>query len=304
MPIEFRCLQCNKLLRVGDDAAGKQAKCPGCGMVQVIPTPAVPVEPAARPRAPDPAFGGGPLGFDLNQLTGYADNPYAAPVSAAMPLGEVRRQTGPRTGPSWERDGASLASFFASARDFFLSPVQFYSQMRRTGGTWSPSGFAAAGSLVGCGLWMTYWLAYTLLLQNGPLQEMPPADPERVGYILGMLGAYCCCSGVMGPMALLAFAFCAAGLVHLCLQVLGAATYSYETTFRVVAYALGSTLLISIVPLCGFYLAFPVQLVYIAIGVKYAQETSTGAAVAGVMLPTMICGGGFTLLFVAAVMAA
>jgi hypothetical protein len=45
-------------------------------------------------------------------------------------------------------------------------------------------------------------------------------------------------------------------------------------------------------------------LVYIAIGVKYAQETSTGAAVAGVMLPTMICGGGFTLLFVAAVMAA
>ncbi len=30
MPIEFRCLQCGKLLRTGDDTAGKQAKCPEC----------------------------------------------------------------------------------------------------------------------------------------------------------------------------------------------------------------------------------------------------------------------------------
>lgn len=37
MSIEFPCSQCGKLLRVGDDAAGKQARCPSCGTVQAIP---------------------------------------------------------------------------------------------------------------------------------------------------------------------------------------------------------------------------------------------------------------------------
>jgi len=37
MPIEFRCIQCNKLLRCGDEGAGKQARCPQCGTVMPIP---------------------------------------------------------------------------------------------------------------------------------------------------------------------------------------------------------------------------------------------------------------------------
>lgn len=34
MPIEFRCVSCQKLLRVGDDAVGKKARCPDCGTIQ------------------------------------------------------------------------------------------------------------------------------------------------------------------------------------------------------------------------------------------------------------------------------
>jgi ribosomal protein S27E len=37
MAIEFRCTQCHKLLRIGDDAAGKQAKCPECGAILPVP---------------------------------------------------------------------------------------------------------------------------------------------------------------------------------------------------------------------------------------------------------------------------
>jgi phage FluMu protein Com len=33
MTIEFRCVNCNKLLRVNDEAAGKKAKCPECATV-------------------------------------------------------------------------------------------------------------------------------------------------------------------------------------------------------------------------------------------------------------------------------
>ena len=49
MPIEFRCTQCDKLLRTPDDTAGKQAKCPECGAILPVPSPA----------APAPGKGGG-----------------------------------------------------------------------------------------------------------------------------------------------------------------------------------------------------------------------------------------------------
>jgi len=38
VPIEFRCQECNKLLRVSDESAGKQARCPSCGAIGQIPS--------------------------------------------------------------------------------------------------------------------------------------------------------------------------------------------------------------------------------------------------------------------------
>jgi MoxR-like ATPase len=37
--IEFRCASCSKLLKVGGDSVGRQAKCPACGSVQAVPPP-------------------------------------------------------------------------------------------------------------------------------------------------------------------------------------------------------------------------------------------------------------------------
>jgi hypothetical protein len=37
MAIEFHCPQCNKLLRVADQATGKQAMCPECGEISRVP---------------------------------------------------------------------------------------------------------------------------------------------------------------------------------------------------------------------------------------------------------------------------
>ncbi|MCX7427048.1 MAG: hypothetical protein NTW96_15665, partial [Planctomycetia bacterium] len=56
MPIEFRCSQCGKLLRTGDDTAGKQAKCPACGAIVNVPRPAVPPPPSGQsPFGPAPS---------------------------------------------------------------------------------------------------------------------------------------------------------------------------------------------------------------------------------------------------------
>jgi len=85
MPIEFRCTACNRLLRTGDDTAGKQAKCPDCGAVVLVPdgsadagTPgdspfAAPLpshKPAGNP------FGSGAAGYQPADDTG---NPYQSP---------------------------------------------------------------------------------------------------------------------------------------------------------------------------------------------------------------------------------
>src|SRR5438270_9381106 len=49
--IAFACASCNKKLVVNDEAAGKKVKCPGCGQVMPVPSPAVASPSAsAQPR--------------------------------------------------------------------------------------------------------------------------------------------------------------------------------------------------------------------------------------------------------------
>ena len=73
MSIEFRCNQCGKLLRTGDDTAGMEARCPACGAVVPIPAAgasATDVQPHAAtmtsspvtPPPSPPGQGGGASG--------------------------------------------------------------------------------------------------------------------------------------------------------------------------------------------------------------------------------------------------
>lgn len=57
MPIEFRCTQCDRLLRTQDETAGKKAKCPECGAILTIPIPGTSPEmgtppPVGPPQSP------------------------------------------------------------------------------------------------------------------------------------------------------------------------------------------------------------------------------------------------------------
>ena len=84
MAIEFRCTECQKLLRTGDNTAGKQAKCPECGSLMAVPsaseTPGeVPPPPPPEPaRSPFGAMGSEPSSADPS-------NPYASPAAFPAP---------------------------------------------------------------------------------------------------------------------------------------------------------------------------------------------------------------------------
>ena len=70
MAIEFRCVQCGKLLRTGDETAGKQARCPECGSVMAIPqASAAPADAilADSVGVDQPAAGTTPFGPSLSQ---------------------------------------------------------------------------------------------------------------------------------------------------------------------------------------------------------------------------------------------
>lgn len=81
MPIEFRCSQCGKLLRTGDDTAGRQAQCPECGSLSTIPGPSSaspPPEPISRDSSQ--AMPGNPFGRAPESAgVGGSDNPYQSP---------------------------------------------------------------------------------------------------------------------------------------------------------------------------------------------------------------------------------
>ena len=71
MAIEFRCTNCSKLLRTGDDTAGRQAKCPECGTVMTIPAAASsgPLPQPPPPSGVDPAPSLQPPGQPAGDIT-------------------------------------------------------------------------------------------------------------------------------------------------------------------------------------------------------------------------------------------
>ena len=85
MAIEFRCAQCGKLLRIGDDAVGKQARCPECGAISSVPPAGTrppdldtasepgPLPPSGQPGSPFAPGSPGPVGVGQ-------PNPYQAPA--------------------------------------------------------------------------------------------------------------------------------------------------------------------------------------------------------------------------------
>src|SRR6266542_90051 len=76
----------------------------------------------------------------------------------------------------------------------------------------------------------------------------------------------------------------------------GGAKQSFETTFRVVCFAEGSASPLLVIPFCGGLITGIWKVVLYCIGLARSHETDTGRAVIAVLLPLIVCCGGFLLL--------
>ena len=107
-----------------------------------------------------------------------------------------------------------------------------------------------------------------------------------IGAGFGMIAAI-----ILIPVFLTIFLFIGAAIVHVCLMIVGGANQSYETTFRVLCYTVGSTYPLIIAPLCGGFIAGIWGLVLEIIGLARAHETDIGRAALAVFLPVIVCCG-------------
>jgi len=109
MPIEFRCCQCQRLLRTPDDAAGKSARCPECGTFTTVPFPAPPGPPLPPGAASGPAS---PFAGNVPASNTVGESPFAGATSGGFQENPCQSptQSAPVYSPTPPTDSSALTS--------------------------------------------------------------------------------------------------------------------------------------------------------------------------------------------------
>ena len=188
-----------------------------------------------------------------------------------------------------------MQRFLETVRGVLLDTVQFYRAMRRRGGLAAPLTFGVGGTLLGALVGSLYQLMFVSL--GGGF-----ADPDmaRDAAFVGLLSSGCIV--VVLPLVAVLSMFVSAAIYHVMLLLLGSGRQPFEATMRVVAYSMGSTSLLQVIPMCGGVFAGVWAIVANIIGLAQTHEISTGKAAAAVLVPILVCCV-LTALFYAALLA-
>lgn len=234
--------------------------CPACGNVAQNPFEQAPAPAAAGQSGP---AAGGP-------------SPWQSPRTA--PTGPEDHVGG--GGIPWERE-QSAQSMFETVKAVLFQSQDTFAGADRDVGIGPAFTFALilgiAGGLIG-NLWS--------LAAGGFVNGL--SGMEGMGGMEGLLGGGIF-SFVLVPFMVVIQLFVGAGILHLCLMMVGAANSGFESTFRVVGYALGSSAPFQLIPVVGFIVGPIWALVVEILGVKEMHDTTTGKAVLAVLLPLLVC---------------
>jgi hypothetical protein len=279
------------------------------------PAPGIAPVPSSTPSAPIPAATpSATAGSDVPQpgwircsLTGrffppseiiYLEGkPYSAAakpqVVATLQSGGVLPTTGSAgdwIGPAWEqRQQLGIwKAIVDTVKAVLTLPAHTFATMRRNGGIASPLLFW----LITAGVGMAVGQVYSLLLQGvmyGAMSSTGGANAQQAAAMFGMNSAFGGASIIVMPIAFLIALFAQAGLTHLTLMMFKGANQSFETTFRVLAYAFGATGTLHLIPICGSMIAGLWGLIVVCMGLAPAHNTTTGKGVAATLIPVGVC---------------
>ncbi len=212
----------------------------------------------------------------------------AAPAAPPPQIGAAATSE-PRSGLPWdERQTKGLFNAFIETLQMVLSrPAAAFTAMKREGGLGEPLLYAIIGGTFGGVFAITY---------NFALRSFAPFGDRHgaLTHLFGGLGWIFLL--VLTPLFVVVGMFVASAILHVCLMIVGGAKQSFETTFRVVCFAEGSASPLLVIPFCGGLITGIWKVVLYCIGLARSHETDTGRAVIAVLLPLIVCCGGFLLL--------
>ncbi len=184
-------------------------------------------------------------------------------------------------------------------KQVLFSSSSFFSRMPRSGGFGMPLFYAVIVGSIGA-IVAQIWALLAKALSITPLAMLGMADQlSNTGGELtaGIAGFFIYL--VFAPIAIAAASFLQAGLYHLMLIILGGAEENFETTYRVVAYSMSSSLA-NVIPIIGSIVSSIWGMVIIINGLREAHGIQNKTAVMAVLLPLIVCcvcGVAFAILF-------
>jgi len=210
--------------------------------------------------------------------------PALAPGSeVAIPVTEIQ--------PAWERrpQVPFFSAFFQTIKDCLAQPVTVFSALNPNGGIGAPLFFYLIIGTLTTLVAMLYQFGVALVDPStlgkeftGESSALPVAAVFGVAMLIMVL---------LMPILLAIGTFISAGILHVCLMLLGGAKKPFTTTYQISCYAYGAALVFQLVPVCGGVIAGIYGIVLAIIGVKHAEGIETSKAVIAVLLPVVLCCG-------------
>lgn len=190
-----------------------------------------------------------------------------------------------------------VASFFDTLGLLVSRPAEAWARMRESGDTTSPLLFG----VVVC--WLSMAVQGILVRAIG--MPMLPRFLERrfgpMGGFGGFGGATLVVRLIVAPFVIALALFLGAAILHLCCMLVGALPNSrsgFEGSLRAVCYSEASSLA-SIIPVVGGLIAVVWWIVLAVQGIERLHRTTSGKAVAAVLIPVVVCCGGLALMVLA-----
>ncbi len=315
--MEIRCPYCQKSVQV---PGGGQFTCPSCKAVF-----AVDLEQPATAPAPPPLPGKAEPGLEPTVPMPPPSGPQCA-KHPSVTATEACRRCGsfmctacaqvmrdgrycPDCVPfvsggsnvAWEGDRARIgmaSAFWQTMKRCLFEPTAFFTEMPVAGGIEAPLGYCVLGSTI-FGI-----MGQMMMLAVFASIGFATGGARGGGAMAGQLGINMICSIFGIPIMSAIMAFVGTALCHVGAIILGGKG-SFETTFRMFSYTMGSTAILQLVPIPYLNLIWQCAVMYAGYKVCHRMSGGTAAVAAFWPLVLMLCCVGIVIVaFGAAIWAA
>src|SRR3954462_5034799 len=179
---------------------------------------------------------------DWRPISEFAGTASSAAAPGATPLAVATPAT-PGSGLPWEnRQQIGLVKAWIDTVSLLIAkPGDAFTMMRPEGGMTDPLLFGLIGGCAG---------SIVSILFQALMQSIPglSGSGQNVFELFGISQwVFMITYAVLSPLLVVMGLFIGAGILHLCLMLVGGANRPFETTFRVVCFATGSSNLFSMI---------------------------------------------------------